>query len=210
LFLRLLTTALWIAVALAALAIVLVAPRPLPTWLIGFLLVPPVALAIGCLLLRGPVLISVGVIGVVATFVFGILAQLDERPDLLANYAWWYLFLAAVGVSILRALWIAIDSRILSLDRFAAAPDPVADLDAAHAAGLVSDAMYPFELAKLELARSGTRRLFRCGRCGKGISLAWKRCDHCKATFDQFPPIATGEEVGPEPDIIGGLSGWYD
>jgi hypothetical protein len=70
-----------------------------------------------------------------------------------------------------------------------------AELDAAHTSGAVSNAMYRFEQARLELARTGKRRLFVCGRCGMGISLGWERCDHCKATFDEFPPIDTGQGV---------------
>jgi hypothetical protein len=72
--------------------------------------------------------------------------------------------------------------------------------------------MYPFEEAKLDFAQTGTRRLFACGRCGKAISLAWKNCDHCKATFDQFPPIDTGRDVPRGHDIIAwfaGLAGWF-
>ena len=70
-----------------------------------------------------------------------------------------------------------------------------AELEHARASGVVSDAMYAFELATVELSRTGKRRLFTCGRCCKGFSLAWKRCDHCKATLDEFPPIDTGRVV---------------
>jgi len=73
-----------------------------------------------------------------------------------------------------------------------------ADRDAAPASGAVSNAMYPFELAKLELARTGKRRVFVCGRCQKGISLAWTQCGHCQATFDEFPPVDTGQVVQSE------------
>jgi hypothetical protein len=76
-------------------------------------------------------------------------------------------------------------------------PDPPAP----YPAGAAGDAMSPFENAKIELARSGRRRVFACGRCGKGISLAWKKCEHCKATFDDFPPIDTGQDVQSDPDI---------
>jgi hypothetical protein len=71
--------------------------------------------------------------------------------------------------------------------------------DRLRAAGQVSatvDATVdPFARAKLELQATGKRRVFVCGRCGKGISLGWKRCEHCKATFDAFPPVDTGQVV---------------
>jgi hypothetical protein len=67
--------------------------------------------------------------------------------------------------------------------------------DRQRAAGQVSGAVDPFERAKLELEATGKRRVFVCGRCGKGISLGWKRCEHCKAAFDAFPPVDTGRVV---------------
>jgi hypothetical protein len=69
------------------------------------------------------------------------------------------------------------------------------NLEQLRASGQVAESLYPFERAKLELYGTGKRRIFACGRCGKGISLAWKRCDSCKATFDQFPPIPTDKIV---------------
>jgi hypothetical protein len=77
-----------------------------------------------------------------------------------------------------------------------------AEFDAMAQSFRQKDGIWPFEMAKLHLAQSGNRRLFSCGRCGKGISLAWKKCDHCQATFDEFPPIATGEEIKAQPDVV--------
>jgi uncharacterized membrane protein YhaH (DUF805 family) len=69
------------------------------------------------------------------------------------------------------------------------------ELRARAESGELPWAILPFEGAKLELARTGKRRVFVCGRCGKGVSLAWKNCDHCKATFDEFPPRDTGRII---------------
>lgn len=71
----------------------------------------------------------------------------------------------------------------------------VANLEHMRAAGQAPEATYPFERARLELAATGRRRVFVCGRCGKPLSLAWRSCNHCKATFDQFPPVDTGQVV---------------
>jgi hypothetical protein len=51
-------------------------------------------------------------------------------------------------------------------------------LDRLRAAGQVSETTDPFERAKLELEVTGKRRVFVCGRCGKGVSLGWKQCEH--------------------------------
>ncbi|MGH2489623.1 MAG: DUF805 domain-containing protein, partial [Candidatus Limnocylindria bacterium] len=70
-----------------------------------------------------------------------------------------------------------------------------AALSARAAAGSVAAGILPFETAKIELARTGKRRVFVCGRCSKGISLSWNRCGHCGASFDEFPPRDTGQVV---------------
>jgi hypothetical protein len=103
------------------------------------------------------------------------------------DVAGWGILLSLVGVAVGLAVGALLSPRSTPLD------ERVANLDQLHAAGQVSNALYPFEFAKLELARTGKRRLFVCGRCGKGISLGWERCGHCKATFDEFPPIDTGQ-----------------
>ena len=115
--LRWLTVVLWLALALAGLAIVLEAPRDPPAFIIAFLLVPPIAVGLGCLFIRGITLLPVAVIGIGATFFLGVLAQLDERPDTLANDAWWYLFLGAAGALILRGIWGLVDALVHAKER---------------------------------------------------------------------------------------------
>jgi hypothetical protein len=39
-------------------------------------------------------------------------------------------------------------------------------------------------------------RIFECGRCGKPLSPYWMSCQHCRATFDLYPPVATDRKVG--------------
>lgn len=70
-----------------------------------------------------------------------------------------------------------------------------AAFNARGSSGEAPQGLPAFEQAKLELARTGKRRIFECSRCGKGLSLGWTRCDHCKATFDDFPPRDTGQAV---------------
>lgn len=38
--------------------------------------------------------------------------------------------------------------------------------------------------------------IFVCGRCGKPLSPYWRSCIRCKATFDEFPPVATDRSWG--------------
>ena len=81
-------------------------------------------------------------------------------------------------------------------------PERVAEFDAMAESFRDKGGIWPFEMAKLHQTQTGNRRVFKCGRCGKPISLAWRKCDHCKATFDEFPPIATGEEIKAGSDIV--------
>ena len=30
----------------------------------------------------------------------------------------------------------------------------------------------------------------KCGRCGKPLSPVWTRCEHCKASYGEFAPVA--------------------
>ncbi len=121
--LRWLTVGLWFALALAGLAIALEAPRYTPAFVIAFLLAPPVAVGLACLFIRGRgiaagiALLSVAVIGIGATFFLGVLAQLDEQPDTLANYAWVYLFFGAAGALLLRGIWSLIDALVHARER---------------------------------------------------------------------------------------------
>lgn len=103
--LRALTAALWFALALAGLAVVLESPTNPPAFMVAFLLVPPIAVGVACLLIRGIVLLPVVIVGIGATFMLGVAAQLDDRPDTAANDAWFYLFLAAIGGLLIRGVW---------------------------------------------------------------------------------------------------------
>ena len=202
--LSLVSAALWLAVGVAAF-VALLNPQALgsddPAFLIwvAVVVVPPIAIGVGCLFLRGGWMVALGVAAAVVAFMH--LFVIGFGTGSTTEQIWAYLVLAAVGVGLVWAIWAGID-RIRHPERAPAPPDPVAELEAAHAAGTVTEAMFPFELARVHLYQTGNRRLFTCGRCGKGISLAWKKCDHCGATFDEFPPIATGEEVKAEPDVV--------
>lgn len=93
-----------------------------------------------------------------------------------------------------------------------AATSPPDQGNASAVSGGAGDGWSRFEEAKLDLAQTGTRRLFVCGRCGKGLSLAWEKCHHCQATFDEFPPIDTGQDVQEGHDIIAWflrIAGWF-
>ena len=38
-----------------------------------------------------------------------------------------------------------------------------------------------------------------CGRCGKALSPAWRgKCNHCGASYAQFPPVGAGGAVAPQ------------
>jgi len=39
-------------------------------------------------------------------------------------------------------------------------------------------------------------RIFDCLRCGRPLSPYWWSCQHCGATFDLYPPVATDRRVG--------------
>jgi hypothetical protein len=71
----------------------------------------------------------------------------------------------------------------------------LADLDQRRAAGQLAEAVYRFRRAQLEKWPTGKQPLFNCGRCGKRLSLAWDECGHCRAAFDEFPPVDTGQVV---------------
>lgn len=70
-----------------------------------------------------------------------------------------------------------------------------ADLDAMLATGAISDAEHAHHVANLRGTVTGRHEIYACGRCGKPLSWGWKRCEHCKASFSEFPPVATGRTV---------------
>jgi hypothetical protein len=206
---RLVLAGVWFALGFTALAALLQPAAGGDAASIALVLLavlPPFSIGAGCLLIRGLAIQVLMTGGFLIGVVYLVLAVLGLRSGAVAplSEVWAYLIIAA---PIALLVWGVL---ALAVDRVSAPPplDEMADLEAAHASGAVSDALYPFEKAKLHFAQTGYRRVFACGRCGKPISLAWHRCDHCQATFDEFPPIPTGEEINATRDAGDLFTGW--